>query len=83
MVFGDRIVVLLRLQQQHVLDVLLGQRGTALSGALLHVGRHERTHHALDIHAACRKKRRSSRETTAWRIGLEIFFNGTTIRFCA
>ena len=51
MVFGDRVVVLARLHHQHVLDVLLGQRGTALRIALGNVGLHERAHHALHVHA--------------------------------
>ena len=51
MVLGDRIVILDRLHQQHVLDVLLGQRRTTLLGAFDEVGLHERTHHALHIDA--------------------------------
>ena len=51
MVLGDRIVILDRLHQQHVLDVLLGQRRTTLLGAFDEVGLHERTHHALHVDA--------------------------------
>ena len=51
MVLGDRVVVLDRLHEQHVLDVLLGQRRTTLLGAFDEVGLHERTHHALHVDA--------------------------------
>ena len=51
MVFGDRIVVFTGLGGQHVLDVLLRQRGTALLVAASDVGLEERSEHALHVHA--------------------------------
>ena len=51
MVFRDRIVVLARLHHQHVLDVLLGQRRTALHIALEHIRLYERAHDALHVNA--------------------------------
>ena len=51
MVFGDRIVLLARLRGEHVLHILLRERGAALLIALLHICLHERTQHALHIDA--------------------------------
>ena len=51
MVLGDGIAAFPRLHGQHVLHVLLGERGTALHAALLHEGLDEGAHHALDVNA--------------------------------
>jgi len=51
MVLGNRIVVFNGLHKQHVLDILLGQRRTALLIALQQIGVDERSHHALHVHA--------------------------------
>ena len=51
MVLGNRIVVFNGLHKQHVFDILLGQRRTALLIALQQIGVDERSHHALHVHA--------------------------------
>ena len=51
MVLCNRIVILLRLQDQHVFDILLGKGGTALMVAL-HIRLDERAEHTLHINAA-------------------------------
>ena len=50
-VLGDRVVVLAGLHGEHVLHVLLGERGTALRIALLHERLEEGAHDALHVDA--------------------------------